>query len=57
MTPRITEHAPGVYEMPSLLGGSIRIAQWVVVGSDVHAPSKTASAAGRHLCMVFIRRY
>lgn len=32
--PRILEHAPGVYEIPSLLGGSIRIAQWVVVGSD-----------------------
>jgi glyoxylase-like metal-dependent hydrolase (beta-lactamase superfamily II) len=31
---RILEHAPGVYEIPSLLGGSIRIAQWVVVGSD-----------------------
>ena len=34
MTRRIFEHAPGVYEIPSLLGGTIRIAQWLVVGSD-----------------------
>ncbi len=34
MKRRIIEHAPGVYEIPSLLEGSIRIAQWVISGSD-----------------------
>lgn len=34
MAERIFEHVPGVYEIPSLLGGSIRIAQWVVAGSE-----------------------
>ena len=34
MSRRILEHAPGIYEIPSLLGGTIRIAQWLVVGSD-----------------------
>ena len=34
MSRRIFEHAPGVYEIPSLLGGSIRIAQWIIAGSD-----------------------
>ncbi|MGI9658474.1 MAG: MBL fold metallo-hydrolase [Gaiellaceae bacterium] len=34
MTRRIFEHAPGVYEIPSLLGGTIRISQWLVAGSD-----------------------
>jgi glyoxylase-like metal-dependent hydrolase (beta-lactamase superfamily II) len=34
MTPTAQERAPGVFEIPSVIGGTIRIAQWLIVGSE-----------------------